>query len=213
MVFTPHPSPLPSREREQETIPESPSRRIRGDVGRLSRGLCEHVLRVEEIGVGLAEAHGIDVQKVRVAALLHDLARARRPEELVAMAEGFGIEVGEPESRMPIFPARAGGGGDGPGAVRDRGRGDTGGGEGAHDGAGGHGAGGAGGVPGGQSWTPSNDRRYPFNGRVREMASRDLDGAVLAFLEGEIAGREAGGGVVHPGSVGLRRGSYKALQV
>ena len=53
---------------------------------------------------------------------------------------------------------------------------------------------------------PTKDRRYPFNGRVREMAGRDLDGALLAFLDGEIAGREAGGGVVHPASVGLREG-------
>ena len=160
---------------------------------------------MEGIAVGLAEAHGIDVQKVRVGALLHDLARAKRPEELVAMAEGFGIEVGQLESRMPIFL-------HGPVAAemaRER--------YGIEDGeileaVRAHTTGLAGMGPVARAvfladkLDPSKDRRYPFNGRVREMAGRDLDGALLAFLEGEIAGREAGGGVVHPASVGLREG-------
>ena len=201
----PHPSPLPSRERGQETIPEPVIEEIRRDVGRLFRGLYEHILRVEGIAVGLAEAHGIDVEKVRVAALLHDLARAKRPEELLAMAEGFGIEVGQPESRMPIFlhgPVAAemarGWYGVEDEEILEAVRAHT------------------TGLPGmgpvaravflADKLDPSKDRRYPFNGRVREMAGRDLDGAVLAFLEGEIAGREAGGGVVHPASVGLREG-------
>ena len=76
---------------------------IRRDVSILSKGLSEHILRVEEIAVGLAKAHGTDVQKVRVGALLHDLARAKRPEELLAIAEGFGLEVGPLEEQMPIF--------------------------------------------------------------------------------------------------------------
>ena len=40
---------------------------------------------------------------MRTAALLHDLARAKRPEELLSLAEGFGIEIGSLEARMPIF--------------------------------------------------------------------------------------------------------------
>ena len=34
--------------------------------------------------------------------------------------------------------------------------------------------------------------------------AQDVDSALLAFLDGEITGRVAGGGVVHPASVALR---------
>ena len=143
------------------TVPDSIIEEIRRDVGRLSRGLCEHILRVEEIAVGLGEVHGVDVQKARVGALLHDLARAKRPEELLAMAEGFGIGVGALEERMPIFLHGAHCGMPGRRAVRDRGRGDTGSGEGAHDGSGGDGARG----PGGVSWRTSWTRRRTVDTR------------------------------------------------
>ena len=103
--------------------------------------------------MALAKAHGLDVQKVRTAALLHDLARAKRPEELISMAESFGIAIGPLEARMPIFL-------HGPVAAalarecyRHRGHGDTGGGEGAYDGVGGHGPRGPGGLTSPTSWT------------------------------------------------------------
>ena len=176
---------------------------IRRDVGQFSKGLFEHILRVEEIAVGLAETHGLDVQKVRTAALLHDLARAKRPEELISLAEGFGIEIGQLEARMPIFL-------HGPvGAALARklyGIGDL---E-VLEAVRVHTTGSAGMGPVARAvfiadkLDPTKDRRYPFNARVRELAGKDLDSALLAFLDGEISGRAAGGGVVHPASVGLR---------
>ena len=184
-------------------VAEATIEEIRRDVGQLSKGLFEHILRVEKIAVGLAEAHGLDVQKVRTAALLHDLARAKRPEELISLAEGFGIEIGPMESRMPIFlhgPVAAAMARKRYGiddveileAVRV------------------HTTGSAGMGPVARAvfladkLDPTKDRRYPFNARVRELAGQDLDSALLAFLDGEISGRVAGGGVVHPASVGLR---------
>ncbi len=185
------------------TVAESTIEEIRRDVGQLSRSLFEHILRVEEIAVGLAEAHGLDVEKVRTAALLHDLARAKRPEELISLAEGFGIEIGPMEARMPIFLhgsvaaalARERYGVDNVEileAVRV------------------HTTGSAGMGPVARAvfladkLDPTKDRRYPFNTRVRELVAQDLDSALLAFLDGEITGRVAGGGVVHPASVALR---------
>ena len=178
---------------------------IRRDIGQLSKSLFEHILRVEEIAGGLAETHGLDVQKVRTAALLHDLARAKCPEELISLAEGFGIEIGSLEARMPIFLhgavaaalARERYGIEDPEileAVRV------------------HTTGLAGMGPVARivfladKLDPTKERRYPFNARVRELAGQDLDSALLAFLDGEISGRAAGGGVVHPASVGLRDG-------
>lgn len=176
---------------------------IRRDVSIFSKGLSEHILSVEEIAVGLAKAHGTDVQKVRVGALLHDLARAKRPEELLAMAEGFGLEVGSLEARMPIFlhgPVAAAlaqkrYGIEDPEileAVRA------------------HTTGRAGMGPVARvvfladKLDPTKDRRYPFNSRVRELAGTDLDAALLAFLDGDISGHLGRGGVVHAASVELR---------
>ena len=184
-------------------VAEATIEEIRRDVGQLSKGLFEHILRVEEIAVGLAEAHGLDVQKVRTAALLHDLARAKRPEELISLSEGFGIEIGPMESRMPIFL-------HGPVAAllaRER--------YGIDDveimeAVRVHTTGSAGMGPVARAvfladkLDPTKDRRYPFNARVRELAGQDLESALLAFLDGEISGRVAGGGVVHPASVRLR---------
>ena len=185
------------------TVPDSTIEEIRRDVGRLSRGLCEHILRVEEIAVGLAEVHGVDAQKARVGALLHDLARARRPEELLAMAEGFGIGVGALEERMPIFlhgPIAAS-------LARER--------YGVEDpeileAVRAHTTGRAGMGPVARvvfladKLDPTKDRRYPFNSEVREVARSDLDQAIRLFLDGDISGHVGRGGVVHPGSVELR---------
>ena len=184
-------------------VAESTIEEIRRDIGQLSKSLFEHILRVEEIAVGLAETHGVDVQKVRTAALLHDLARAKRPEELISLAEGFGIEIGPMEARMPIFP-------HGPvaaGLARER--------YGIEDSeileaVRVHTTGSVGMGPVARAvfladkLDPTKDRRYPFNARVKELVAQDLDSALLAFLDGEITGRVAGGGVVHPASVELR---------
>ena len=176
---------------------------IRRDVAQLSKSLYEHILRVEKIAADLAEIHRLDTHKVRTAALLHDLARAKRPEELLTMAEGFGIAIGPLESRMPIFLhgpiaaflARERYGIEDPEileAVR------------LHT----TGAMGMGPVARvvflADKLDPTKDRRYPFNSRVRELAPHDLDGALLAFLDGDISGHVGRGGVVHPGSVELR---------
>ena len=185
------------------SVAESTIEEIRRDVGQLSKSLFEHILRVEEIAVGLAETHGLDVQKVRTAALLHDLARAKRPEELISLAEGFGIEIGVLEARMPIFL-------HGPVATalaRER-----------YciedseilEAVSVHTTGSAGMGPVARTvfladkLDPTKDRRYPFNSRVRELAAQDLGSALLTFLDGDISGHLVGGGVVHPASVALR---------
>lgn len=185
------------------TAPDSPIEHIRRDVAHLSNNLLEHILTVEEIAVGLAETHALDVQKVRTAALLHDLARAMRPEELLALARGFGITIGPLEARMPIFL-------HGPLAAAL-----------AHQRYGiydpeileavrAHTTGLAGMGPVARvvfladKLDPIKDRRYPFNSPVRELAGRDLNAALRAFLDGDISGHVAGGRVVHPASVELR---------
>ena len=185
------------------TAPDSKIELIRRDVSQLSQSLYAHILRVEEIAAELAETHALDVEKVRTATLLHDLARAKRPEELLAMAKGFGEEVGPLEVRMPIFlhgPVAAG-------LARER--------YGVEDAeileaVRAHTTGLAGMGPVARvvfladKLDPVKDRRYPFNGRVRDLAASDLDAALLTFLDGDISGHLGRGGVVHPASVELR---------
>ncbi|MBE6908413.1 MAG: nicotinate (nicotinamide) nucleotide adenylyltransferase [Ruminococcaceae bacterium] len=56
-----------------------------------------HVLGVEEEAIRLAERYGADVQKARVAALLHDCTKKLGLAEHLALAERYGIELDEEE--------------------------------------------------------------------------------------------------------------------
>ena len=151
----------------------------------------------------LAQVHGLDIQRVRTAALLHDLARAKRPEELISLAEGFGIDIGSLEARMPIFlhgPVAAAitcerYGIEDPEileavSVHTTGRAGMG-----HV---------ARAVFLADKLDPTKDRRYPFNSEVREAAATDLNRAILLFLDGDISAHVAVGRMVHPASVVLR---------
>jgi predicted HD superfamily hydrolase involved in NAD metabolism len=68
---------------------------------RLSAKRYGHTLRVAETAEDLARLHGLDPEKARLAALLHDAARETAPEEFLDLAERFGVPVGEPERETP----------------------------------------------------------------------------------------------------------------
>ena len=170
-------------------------------IGHLPKSLREHIERVEAIAGDLAHAH--DVEKVRVAALLHDLARAKRPEELLTMARGFELCVGDLEQRLPVFIhgpvgaeiARRDYGIDDPEvleAIRFHTIGST----------------GLGPVAKvlflADKLDPTKDVRYPFNSQVRDLATHDLDAAILAFIDGDITGHLTAGRLVHPLTIKFR---------
>src|ERR687893_1025070 len=69
--------------------------------GRLSEKRYGHTLRVAETAERLARAHGLDPERTRLAALLHDAARETEPEEFLRLAERWGLHVGEPERQSP----------------------------------------------------------------------------------------------------------------
>ena len=52
-----------------------------------------HVLGTEQEAVRLAERYGADVEKARVAALLHDCTKKLNMEEQLALCEQYGIEL------------------------------------------------------------------------------------------------------------------------
>jgi predicted HD superfamily hydrolase involved in NAD metabolism len=68
---------------------------------RLSEERYEHTLRVADTAEDLAQAHDLDTDRVRLAALLHDAAREMGPEEFLDLAQEWHLHVGEPERQSP----------------------------------------------------------------------------------------------------------------
>ena len=68
---------------------------------RLSEGRYGHTIRVADTAVDLARAHGLDEDRVRLSALVHDAARETGPEEFLRLAYEWNLPVGEPERQSP----------------------------------------------------------------------------------------------------------------
>jgi predicted HD superfamily hydrolase involved in NAD metabolism len=77
---------------------------VREAVFRLPRDLAEHVERAvaeaERLAAGFT---GLDRERVELAAWGHDIARALSPQELLASARRFGLEVSPVEEEAPIL--------------------------------------------------------------------------------------------------------------
>lgn len=83
--------------------PEEIEDRLRQAVSELPEGLRDHVLRVEAESRWLAERHGVDVDRVRLAALGHDLVRHLRGPELLRLASRYGLTPDPIETAVPIL--------------------------------------------------------------------------------------------------------------
>lgn len=53
----------------------------------------QHILRVEQMAIELAQKHQLDVHKAAQAGLLHDLAKFFKPKRLLEMAIAEGLEI------------------------------------------------------------------------------------------------------------------------
>src|SRR6266487_3552993 len=60
-----------------------------------------HSERTAELAVQLAEHHGVDPERARLAALIHDVADRYSDRELLILAERYGIDVSLTEARVP----------------------------------------------------------------------------------------------------------------
>ena len=63
----------------------------------------EHSVRVARCAEVLAQRHGVDTQKARLAGLLHDLARLYAPDELVREAQARGFTIAAHERAHPML--------------------------------------------------------------------------------------------------------------
>jgi len=68
---------------------------------RLSDDRYGHTSRVADTAERLALIHGLDPASVRLAALLHDAAREKEPEEFLRLAGEWDLALGEPERQSP----------------------------------------------------------------------------------------------------------------
>ena len=80
-----------------------PGAELRAAVARLPRGLVEHIEGVVAEARRLAAIHGADEERAALAAWGHDIARAVSPAELLARARGLGLAVDPVEGQAPIL--------------------------------------------------------------------------------------------------------------
>lgn len=177
---------------------------VREAVSRLPRGLAEHVERVaaeaDRLAAGFKE---LGRERVELAAWGHDIARALSPQELLARARGFGLEVSPVEEEAPILLHGPVGGEilrreygiDDPqvlAAARF------------------HSTGRAGMsllekvIFVADKIEPGKVRAKPALARVRELAARDLDAAILEYLDQMLVVAREEGWPLHPQAVAAR---------
>ena len=59
----------------------------------VSQSRIDHILRVEDMAIALAQHHGISPQKASQAGLMHDLAKFFKPNRLLKLAIAEGLEI------------------------------------------------------------------------------------------------------------------------
>ncbi len=177
--------------------------RLREAVEALPGGLRDHVLRVEAEAERLARLHDVDVERSRLAALGHDLGRHKDGAELLRLAANYGLEPDGVEAAAPILV-------HGPVAARMLERdfgladGEVVAGVGSHTTA----RAAMGRVEKvlfvADKIEPEKLERNPEWRQVYDLAQRDLDAAVLRYLDLQLEQAVRRGWLVHPRSLEAR---------
>lgn len=177
--------------------------RIQRRVDALPTGLRDHIYRVRDIAKQLAPIHGIDSELAALSMLAHDVARAMPNEELLQRADELSLPVGTVEFAVPILL-------HGPvGAeilVKEDGLEDP-------------------SIHQAVYWhstahpeldslgkvvfladklDPQKAAAYPYQPLLNQLATEDLDKAVLKFLSREIVSLVSRGQMVHPKALEAR---------
>jgi predicted HD superfamily hydrolase involved in NAD metabolism len=77
------------------------AKRVREHIGQQHR--YAHSVRVARCADVLAQRHGLDTRKARLAGLLHDLARLYSPERLIAECEARGLPIESAAREHPVL--------------------------------------------------------------------------------------------------------------
>ena len=164
---------------------------------RLSDKRYDHTIRVVETAERLAALHGIDENRTRLAALLHDAAREVEKEDYLRLAEKWNLPAGWPERESPKLlhgPVAA------EVARRELGVGDAG----VLEAIRVHTTGAPGMGPVALAVYVADKiepaRDYPSVGRLRDLAEEDLREAAVEGLRRAIAHNEERGRETHPAS-------------
>ena len=64
--------------------------------------LRAHIFRVRDVGLDLASRHGIDEERTELAILGHDVARAAKKQEILRLADSYGMSTLDIERRAPV---------------------------------------------------------------------------------------------------------------
>src|SRR5829696_10016150 len=163
----------------------------------LSENRYGHTVRVADTAESLARKHGLDPDRTRLAALLHDAARETEPKEFLRLANEWDLPVGEPERQSPKLL-------HGPVAAelarRELGVED----EEVLSAIRAHTVGRAGMAPIAIAlYVADNiepDRDYPSVHRIRDLALKDLYEAAAESLQRVVAHNEGRGRPIHPDS-------------
>ena len=76
---------------------------LRAHIQGLPGGLRRHIAAVAAEARRLARLHGVDEDRAMMAALTHDIARAMEPEEILRLARELGLNPNEVEEAAPIL--------------------------------------------------------------------------------------------------------------
>ena len=170
---------------------------IQTRVDALPTGLQAHIYRVTDIARELAGCHGIDGDRAALGMLAHDVARAVPEEELTRRAAEMGLPIGTVEREAPVLlhgPVGAEiltreSGLDDPALYRAVYWHTT-----AHPSLDDLGKV----VFLADKLDPEKIAWYPYLPELRQLASENLDRAVLEFLSREIISMASQGRMVHP---------------
>lgn len=165
--------------------------------------LLEHCEAVAALCRELARIFGEDEEKAELTGLLHDITRDKSPEELLRLARDFNLTINEIEKKMPLLLH---------GAVaaeilrREWGIKD----EDILDAVRHH----TNAAPGmsklakivflADKLEPGKAKLYPGLGKVRKLARRNLDQALLEFLNWQIAFLARRKAILHPAALQAR---------
>lgn len=172
-------------------------------LARLPCGLREHIDRAREVGRELAQRHAVEPGLVDLALAAHDLGRALKGEALLTEARRYGLNVHPVEQQTPLLlhgPVAAAWLIDESGSTDGR----------VIDAVRWHSTGRTGMGPIAKvvfladKLDPEKVTRGPQLEKVKRLADDSVDGAILEFLDQQLAYLLGRGALIHPASVELR---------